>query len=48
MYSLNTGEKGVTDRSGLFVFNDMSDDDHISLKLPRIGNTLIAQLFIIV
>jgi hypothetical protein len=39
--SLSNTEAGVTDRSGLFVFADMSDNDTISIMLPRLGETLI-------
>ena len=42
VYSLNTDNGGITDRSGLFVFRDMADSDTISLSLPKYGNTLIA------
>ena len=39
--SLNTGKAGLTDRDGLFVFQNMADDDSIAVTLPRFGNTII-------
>ena len=39
--SLHTGMSGITDRSGLFVFREISDSDTISLRLPKYGPTLI-------
>ena len=39
--SLSTANAGITDRSGLFVFSDMSDNDTLSVLLPRIGETFI-------
>ena len=39
--SINAGKAGITDRSGLFVFVDMTDNDTISLILPRYGETMI-------
>ena len=35
--SLHTGSAGFTDRTGLYVFRDMSDKDTIAVKLPKIG-----------
>ena len=37
----DTGKAGITDHSGLFIFSDMSDNDNISLKLPKYGETTI-------
>ena len=39
--SLATGNAGITDRSGLFVFNDMADNDTISIKMARDGYIFI-------
>jgi len=39
--SIKTGKAGLTDRSGLFVFAAMSDDDTISVRLPKYGDTRI-------
>lgn len=39
--SLNTGKSGMTDRAGLFLFGDISDNDTISMRLPKYGQTLI-------
>jgi len=39
--SLNNTNAGMTDRKGLFVFSDLTDDDRISLLLPRYGETII-------
>ena len=39
--SLNTGQAGFTDRSGLFLFENMSDSDSISVMLSRFGETVI-------
>jgi len=39
--SLSNTNAGITDRSGLFVFADMSDNDTLSVLLPRIGETFI-------
>ena len=39
--SLSATNAGITDRSGLFVFADMSDNDTLSVLLPRIGETFI-------
>jgi len=40
--SLNTGMTGITDRSGLFVFGNMSDNDIISMMLPKYGETTVS------
>jgi len=39
--TLSNTEAGITNRKGLFVFEDVSDYDTISMLLPRIGETLI-------
>jgi len=39
--SVSTGSKGFTNRQGLFVFRDLSDDDSISMMLPRYGETIV-------
>ena len=39
--SLSDTIAGFTDRSGLFVFNNMSDNDTILMLLPKIGGTLV-------
>jgi len=39
--SFNTGRKGMTDLTGQFVFEDMSDSDSISMKLPKYGIAMI-------
>jgi len=39
--SLNTNEAGFTNRSGMYVFADMTDNDTISLVLPRLGEIFI-------
>jgi len=39
--TLNNTEVGITNRKGLFVFENVSDYDTISMMLPRIGETLI-------
>ena len=39
MQSLNTGQVGMTDRSGLFIFKDISDNDSIFVNLTK--NSLI-------
>ena len=39
--SLNTNRAGFTDRSGLFVFADMPDNDTISMMLPKYGEIFI-------
>ena len=39
--SLNTAKVGFTDRKGLFVFADMSDNDTVSMMLPKYGEILI-------
>jgi len=39
--SLNTAEAGFTNRLGMFVFADMTDNDTISMMLPRLGEIFI-------
>ena len=39
--SLSNVQAGMTDRKGLFVFTDMSDNDKISVSLPKYGETTI-------
>ena len=39
--SIGATETGSTNRSGLFVFNDMSDSDTLYVLLPRIGEVYI-------
>ena len=39
--SLNTAEAGFTNRLGMFVFADMTDNDTISIMLPRLGEIFI-------
>jgi len=39
--SVNTGKGGMTDRSGVFVFEDMSDDDKISIMMKNNGQIVI-------
>ena len=39
--SQNTGNAGLTDRSGRFVFNNLSVDDIISVELPNYGAVMI-------
>jgi len=42
--SLNTGTTGITDRSGLFVFEDMYNmynNDTLTIQLPKYGKTVI-------
>ena len=41
VHSVNSGNIGVTDRTGLFIFSDMSDDDNISIMLPRYGEVIV-------
>ena len=36
-----TGKEGITNRFGMFVFSDMSDNDNISIMLPKYGKTII-------
>ena len=38
----STDKTGFTDRSGLFVFNGMSDSDTILMMLPKVGQTLVS------
>jgi len=39
--SLNNTKAGMTDRKGLFVFNDLTDSDMLSMFLPKYGETII-------
>ena len=39
--SLNNTNAGMTNRKGLFVFTGMTDDDMISMLLPKYGETII-------
>ena len=39
--SIESGNAGVTDSKGLYVFKNMTDDDSISVLLPKYGQTLI-------
>ena len=39
--SIPSGNSGKTDRNGLFVFENMTDDDKISVVLPEYGVTFI-------
>ena len=39
--SFSANKAGITDRKGLFVFGDMSDNDTISIMLPKYGETII-------
>ena len=39
--SFSTSQAGMTDRMGLFLFNNMTDDDNITLLLPKYGETVI-------
>ena len=41
VYSASTGTTGVTDRSGLFLFKNMSDIDSITVFLPERGESII-------
>jgi len=41
VHSLHTAHAGITDRTGLFVFREMSDKDTISVILPKYGEALI-------
>lgn len=38
VHSPGTGKVGVTDRMGLFVFEDLSDDATIAMTLPKYGD----------
>ena len=40
VYSASTGMSGVTDRSGLFLFKNMSEIDSITVLLPVYGETV--------
>ena len=39
--SLSNTNAGMTDRKGMFVFTGMTDDDRISMLLPKYGETFI-------
>ena len=39
--SINTEKAGITDRSGIFVFTEMTDDDIISVTIPKYGENTI-------
>jgi len=39
--SLSSTRAGMTDSKGLYVFTDMTDDDKISMMLPKYGETAI-------
>ena len=39
--STSAYQAGMTDRTGLFVFKDMTDDDIINVTFPRVGETAI-------
>jgi hypothetical protein len=39
--SAGSTKAGMTNHSGLFVFNDMTDEDQISMMLPKYGETFI-------
>jgi len=39
--SINAGTAGITDRKGLFVFEDISDNDIIGVILPKYGKAMI-------
>jgi len=39
--SVNTGKAGFTDRSGVFVFEDMTDDDKIAIMMKNNGQIVI-------
>jgi len=41
VHSFHTNHAGITDRTGLFVFREMSDKDTISVILPKYGEALI-------
>jgi len=41
VHSGKTDKAGMTDRTGLFIFNDMADSDTIIVSLPRYGQTYI-------
>lgn len=41
MRTINNTQAGITGRSGLFVFTEMSDGDTISVILPKYGETII-------
>jgi len=39
--SVNTGKAGFTDRAGVFVFEDMTDDDKIAIMMKNNGQIVI-------
>lgn len=39
--SFNVNQAGITDRMGLFLFKNMTDNDSITMLLPRYGETII-------
>jgi len=39
--SIESGNAGITDLNGLYVFKNMTDDDRISILLPKYGETII-------
>ena len=39
--SIHTGKAGITDRSGIYVFEDIADDDTLSLQIKRNGYVII-------
>lgn len=39
--SLHTGKKGMTDQNGMYVFEDISNNDSIAINLPKYGKTNI-------
>jgi len=41
VHSSKSTKAGVTDKKGLYVFSNMTDDDKVTLFLPRIGETVI-------
>ena len=41
VHSIKTGNAGITDRTGLFIFKNMSDNDTISARLPKYGDIFI-------
>ena len=39
--SMKTGNAGITDRTGLFIFKSMADDDTIAMRLSKYGDAFI-------
>jgi hypothetical protein len=39
--SANVSQAGMTDRAGLFLFRNMTDNDSISLLLPKYGEAIV-------